>query len=183
MKSPEKGTLLIANPFLKDPNFLRTVVLLCSTDEEGAVGFVLSKKLPLSLHDIVPEFPDVNIPVFIGGPVQQDSLYFIHQFPDIIEGGEEVIDGIYWGGNYESLKIHLTNQDLDLEKIKFFAGYSGWSAGQLDGEMSEDSWITTTANQLLVFKSTPDEIWKDALKQIGGPYDQMINYPLDPQLN
>ncbi len=183
MAAPEKGTLLIANPFLKDPNFLRTVVLICNHDEDGSFGFVLSKKLPLLLHEIVPDFPDGQVPVYIGGPVQQDSLHFIHQYPELITGGEEIMDGIFWGGNFESLKIQMKNNELSTDKIRFFVGYSGWSAGQLDGELKEDSWITTLATRKLIFESNPGEVWKDALRKIGGNYEMLINYPLDPQLN
>lgn len=184
MSEPTKGTLLIANPFLKDLNFLRTVVLVCDhSSENGTFGFVLNKPFSLPLNELVGEITNIHIPVFVGGPVQTDSLHFIHQYPDLINGGEEILPGIFWGGNFESLKILINKENLDLKKIRFFLGYSGWSDGQLNRELTEESWITTMGTRKLLFGTPPEDIWKDSLKEMGGDYEMMINYPLDPQLN
>ncbi|MEO9020922.1 MAG: YqgE/AlgH family protein [Ginsengibacter sp.] len=183
MISPEKGILLIANPFLKDPNFSRTVIFICENETVGAFGFVLNKPLPQNLHDVLPDLSGINPPLYSGGPVQGDSLHFLHQYPDMISGGEKVLDEIYWGGNFESLQIHLKNNDLDKNKIRFFIGYSGWSEGQLDYEMKEGSWLTVMATRKLIFETAPEDVWKESLNQLGGDYKMMINYPTDPQLN
>src|SRR5690606_23889216 len=121
--------------------------------------------------------------VYKGGPVQLDSLHFLHQFPDIISGGIEVIDGVYWGGNFESLKIHLKEGNLEPDKIKFFVGYSGWAESQLNFEMQEQSWLVAKATKKLLFNTSPENIWKESLRHLGGKYEALINYPLDPQLN
>ncbi len=184
MNEPSRGSLLIANPFLKDPNFLRTVVLICDhSSESGSFGFVLNKPFSVRLHQLLNEITHTDIPVSVGGPVQTDSLHFIHQYPDLIEGGEEILPGIYWGGNFESMKILLNNGDIDLRKVRFFLGYSGWSEGQLDGEIKEESWITMMGTRKLLFATPPEDVWKDSLKELGGDYEMMINFPLDPQLN
>lgn len=183
MISPARGTLLIANPFLKDPNFSRSVIFLCEHKSEGSFGFVLNRKFPATLKEIVPDLTDLPIPVFTGGPVQGDSLHFLHQYPDIISGGEEVFKNVYWGGNFESLLISLKNEEIDPNKIRFFVGYSGWSEGQLDNEMKEESWLTVNATSGLLFHKNPEDIWRDSLKHLGGNYEMMINFPLDPQLN
>lgn len=184
MIEPTKGTLLIANPFLKDINFLRTVVLVCDhSSENGTFGFVLNKPFSLHLHELVGEIAIANIPVSVGGPVQTDSLHFIHQYPDLIDRGEEILPGVFWGGNFESMKILLNNRELDLNKVRFFLGYSGWSEGQLKREQTEESWITTMGTRKLLFGTPPEDVWKDALKEMGGDYEMMINFPLDPQLN
>lgn len=183
MISTTKGVLLIANPFLKDPNFSRSVVLLCENMAEGTFGFVLNKLLPQKLNELIPELEGVNFPVYQGGPVKTDSLHFLHQYPDLIIGGEDLGNGIYWGGNFESLKIHLKNNDLDHEKVKFFVGYSGWTEGQLDFEMKEESWVTVQATPRLIFNIQPENTWKESLRELGGEYEKMINYPLDPRLN
>lgn len=183
MTQPDKGILLIANPFLKDPNFARTVVLICNHLEQGSFGLALNKSLPLTLADVLPDITDEKIPVFLGGPVQPDTLHFVHEYPDLIGDGVEISNGIFWGGNFESLKIHLKNNSLNRNKIKFFLGYSGWSENQLDLEMHEDSWLTVSATQKIIFQTDPDEVWKESLKELGGEYEMMINYPLDPQLN
>lgn len=183
MISPSKGTLLIANPFLKDPNFSRTVIFLCEHTEEGSFGFVLNKIFPKSLEELVPDLNVSNFPVYQGGPVQRDALHFLHEYPQLISGGEEVMENVYWGGNFESLLINLKNKDLDQYHLRFFIGYSGWSEGQLNEEMKEESWLTVKATRKLIFDTKPEDIWKNSLKHLGGNYEMMINFPIDPQLN
>jgi len=183
MISPAKGILLIANPFLKDPNFMRTVIFLCEHKEEGSFGFVLNKLFDKKLDDLLPEFEGQKIPLYFGGPVQKDTLHFLHQLPEVISGGEEVVEGVYWGGNFESVTALIKAGEMDLRKIKFFIGYSGWAEKQIEDEMNEKSWLTVVATRRLLFHSRPDNIWKDSLKQLGGEYEMMINFPIDPQLN
>jgi putative transcriptional regulator len=183
MISPAKGILLIANPFLKDPNFSRTVIFICENEAGGAFGFVLNKPFPQKLSELLPEMEGLDLPVYSGGPVQGDSLHFLHQYPDLIAGGQEVCKGVYWGGNFESLQIHLKNRDIQGNRIRFFIGYSGWSEGQLDHEMKEDSWLTVEATRKLVFETKPEDIWKESLHHLGGEYTMLVNYPTDPQLN
>ena len=183
MIEPAAGILLIADPFLKDPNFLRTVVLLCEHQQQGSFGFVLNKQYEQKLDELITDFEGFSLPVYYGGPVQMDSIHFLHEYPDLIPESVKVNDGIYWGGNFESVKILIKNNRIDLAKIKFFIGYSGWGDGQLDDELKEKSWLTVSANRKLVFTTPNDEIWKDSLKELGGKYEMMINYPIDPQLN
>ena len=183
MIAPAKGILLIANPFLKDPNFVRTVIFVCDHLPEGTFGFVLNKQFPKNLNELSPEFENINFPVYQGGPVQGDTLHFLHQYPNLISGGDEVLEKVYWGGNFESLQIHLKNDDIDPQKIRFFVGYSGWTEGQLDYELQEGSWLTVEATRKLIFDTPPENIWKESLKHLGGNYETMINYPLDPQFN
>ena len=183
MISPSKGILLIANPFLKDPNFSRTVIFLCEHTEEGSFGFVLNKKFPKPLEELVPDLNITNFPVYQGGPVQRDALHFLHQYPQLISGSEEVMENVYWGGNFESLLINLKNNDINKERLRFFIGYSGWSEGQLDDELKEESWLTVKATRKLIFDTKPEDIWKNSLKHLGGNYEMMINFPIDPQLN
>jgi putative transcriptional regulator len=183
MITPSRGTLLIANPFLKDPNFSRTVIFLCEHSDEGSFGFILNKRFPRSLSELLPEANINDMPVYQGGPVQKETLHFLHQYPNLISGGQEVLSDIYWGGNFESLLINLRNNDLNKARIRFFIGYSGWSEGQLNDEMKEESWLTVKATRKLIFETEPEDIWKNSLKQLGGNYEMMINFPIDPQLN
>ena len=181
MNSPSSGTLLIANPFLKDPNFMRTVIFLCEHQEEGTFGFVLNKKFSKTLNELLPDMQDYKIPVYFGGPVQMETLHFLHQYPEL--GGEEVIKGVYWGGNFETLIPMIRSAEIDLNKVRFFIGYSGWSGGQLEAEIKEKSWLTVQAIRRLVFNPKVVDTWKDSLKHLGGEYEMMINFPIDPQLN
>ncbi|MBO9633778.1 MAG: YqgE/AlgH family protein [Chitinophagaceae bacterium] len=183
MIAPGPGTLLIAEPFLKDPNFMRTVVFLCDHQEEGSFGFVINKTFNHTLDELMNDLEELKLPVYYGGPVQMDTIHFLHQYPDLIPGSFEVMDGIYWGGDFETAIALIKEGSLDLNKIRFFIGYSGWGNGQLNDELKEKSWLTAHATRKLVFHKKIDDIWKDALKELGGDYEMMANYPIDPQLN
>jgi putative transcriptional regulator len=183
MIDPGPGILLIADPFLKDPNFLRTVVFLCEHNEDGCFGFVVNKSYSNTLEELVEEADGVTLPVYYGGPVQVNTIHFLHQYPEQIPNGTEVLNGIYWGGDFDKAIDLVKSGKIDSNKIRFFIGYSGWEAGQLEDELKEKSWITANASRNLVFHKNTDEIWKDALRQMGGDYEMMINFPIDPQLN
>jgi putative transcriptional regulator len=183
MQDPRPGMLLIADPFLKDPNFMRTVVFLCEHQQEGSFGFVLNRQYDQYLDDILPDLDGIHLPVYYGGPVQVDTLHFLHTIPDIIPGGYEIEDGVYWGGDFELLTQLLKEGSVDTSRIRFYLGYSGWSDGQLTNELKEKSWLTVEAKKKIVFHKNLDEIWKDSLKELGGDYEMMINFPIDPQLN
>ena len=183
MVDPGPGILLIADPFLKDPNFLRTVVFLCEHREEGSFGFVLNRKYENTLDELIPDVEGFKLPVFYGGPVQMDTIHFLHQYPEDIPGGEEVMKGIYWGGDFVKAVEMIKSGEMDFKKIRFYIGYSGWGNGQLKEEMKEKSWLTVKANRKLIFQTSAEEIWKESLKHLGGDYEMMIHFPTDPQLN
>lgn len=183
MIEPSAGTLLVADPFLKDPHFMRSVVFLCEHRDEGTFGFVLNRRLDITLGQVVPELAEFDLPVFYGGPVQNDTLHFLHCYPDEVSGSVEVTDNVYWGGDFEALIALIREGNIDLSKIRFYLGYSGWGEGQLKTEMDTHSWLTVMARKKLVFHNDHEKIWKDALREMGGDYEQMINYPIDPQLN
>jgi putative transcriptional regulator len=183
MIEPGPGILLIADPFLKDPNFLRTVVLLCDHTTDGSFGFVLNKKIEQTLDELLVNFDDFKLPVYYGGPVQTDTIHFVHQYPDLIPDSVKVSNDIYWGGNFETVAALIKNNSINPNKIKFFIGYSGWGKAQLTGELDEKSWLTVTATKNLVFTTPPTDVWKGSLQHLGGEYEMMVNFPIDPQLN
>ena len=183
MIEPKPGVLLIAEPFLKDPNFMRTVVFICDHQQEGSFGFVINRAFEHTLDELMNDLGDMKIPVFYGGPVQMDTIHFLHQYPDKILGSYEVLNGIYWGGDFETAINLIRSGEIDVNKIRFYIGYSGWGEGQLNDELKEKSWLTSEATRKLVFHKKTEEIWKDALKELGGDYEMMINFPIDPQLN
>ena len=183
MISPSQGILLIADPFLKDSNFMRTVLLMCRHSEEGSFGFVLNKLYDQTLEDLITDMEGFRLPIFKGGPVQMDTIHYIHQYPELLPDCQQITEDIYWGGDFETLKSLIKNDELDTDKIKFFIGYSGWEADQLDAEMSEKSWLTATSTRDFVFNTPMEEIWKASLRHLGGKYEMMINFPIDPQLN
>src|SRR5690606_3015165 len=183
MEQPAAGVLLIAEPFMKDPNFMRTVVFLCDHQAEGSVGFVLNRQYNISLNDLLDLDIDRNIPIFYGGPVQLDNIHFLHQRPDLISGGIEIINGVYWGGEFDEVVELLKTNQLDENDIRFYIGYSGWGEGQLEEELATNSWLTAKDRKRIVFHSNNDELWKDALDLLGKEYEIMKNFPIDPQLN
>jgi putative transcriptional regulator len=181
---PEKGDLLISEPFLPDPNFDRTVVLICEHNDQGSFGFILNKPSLLKLSDVLDEVDPFQTTIHVGGPVQQDTLHFIHRIGDIIEGAEPIGEHIYWGGNFEQLKIMVANKEVNKEDVIFFLGYSGWGDGQLMDEIQEKSWIVHKApTSEQVFDKNPENLWRDILKEKGGKFKMFSNYPTDPRLN
>ena len=183
MMEPNAGSLLIADPFLKDPNFMRTVVLITEHREDGTIGFVINRQYENTLDELLPEIDGKKLPVYYGGPVQMNTIHFLHRYPNEIPGGIEVMDGIYWGGDFDCVLELINSGQVDPERIRFYIGYSGWSSGQLDVEMEEKTWLTVEATPDLVFHQQAEEIWKDSLKHLGGDYEMMVNFPIDPQLN
>lgn len=183
MEKIQPGTILIADPFLKDPNFLRTVIFLCEHQNEGSLGFVLNRKLDYVIGDIVNELAGCKFPVFYGGPVQQNTLHFVHRCAGLITGGEKITDNIYWGGEFEEVVALLRKNKLSTSDCRMFVGYSGWGEGQLNDEYEQKTWLTTFSSEQLLFATDTNKIWSDALKQLGGKYEQLIHYPIDPQLN
>jgi putative transcriptional regulator len=183
MIMPKENTLLIADPFLKDQHFIRSVVYLCSHDDEGSFGFSLNKKFDYNLNDLIDNINNPNIPVFVGGPVGNDALHFLHQYPDLISDAQQINNEMYWGGNFNDVVALINSGVYDQNKIKFFVGYSGWGANQLQEEMSEKSWLITEADTKIVFETAYDKVWKESVKKLGKDFQEIINYPIDPQLN
>lgn len=183
MKNPAGGMILIANPHLDDPNFLRTVVFLCEHNNQGSFGFVLNRKLDYTVDELVPELGDFRLSVYEGGPVELNTLHFLHQYPEEIEGSREVMKGVYWGGNFEKLIELINSRTIDVSRIKFFLGYSGWGEGQMDSEMEEKSWIVADAREKFLFSTDEKELWKEVLNDLGGEYKLIVNAPVDPRLN
>ena len=180
---PERGDLLISEPFLPDPNFERSVVLICEHNTDGAFGLILNKPSILKVADVMDRDTNFGQTMYIGGPVQQDTLHFIHSLDGDIPDSLALANGLYWGGNFESVMALIDTEQLG-GQIKFFLGYSGWSSGQLMTEMEQKSWIVCrSASPEDVFNVDPDKLWKEVLKNMGGKYKMFSNYPTDPRLN
>jgi putative transcriptional regulator len=184
MITPKSGTLLIADPFLKDTNFKRAVIFLCEHMDEGSFGLVLNKQLNITLGEVIEGLEGNPTKIYFGGPVDMDTIHFLHQLPDEIPGSYKVTDGVYWGGDFELLTKLIKENRIDMSKVRFYLGYSGWQEGQLSNEMkSHHSWLTVAANDTLVFHKNTNQIWGDALSELGADYEPLKNYPIDPQLN
>lgn len=182
-EKPAPGKLLISDPFLSDPNFNRTVVFLTEHKAEGSVGFVLNKPMDLKLDEVVDFEVQQTIPLYMGGPVQQDTLHILHQNQEVADPNLQVINGVYWGANFEAVKIMLENGAINNEAFRFYLGYSGWGEGQLEREIEEKSWIVTKATPQIVFSNDAETMWKEVMKEMGGKYSYLANSPDNPQWN
>lgn len=180
---PQAGTLLISDPFNIADFFERTVVLLCEHNKQGSFGFVLNKYVPVPLHELKNEFPTSNTRLSLGGPVDRQSLFFIHTLGDVVENSMQIGEDIFFGGNFKTILEMLKNPENDL-KVRFFLGYSGWSAGQLQDEMNRNSWIV--ANNIAsktIMNTHRRDLWKYCLSKQGQQFKVMANSPLDPSNN
>ncbi|MGY4537268.1 putative transcriptional regulator [Mucilaginibacter sp. UYNi724] len=178
------GRLLISEPFMPDPNFKRSVILLTEYSEAGAMGFILNHQSEMLLGDILPDVSYSEIPVYMGGPVAENTLHYIHRCPEKIDGGIEIWDGIYWGGDFEQIKQLITNYQLTENEIKFFTGYSGWTPNQLDDELREDAWIVANKFQAdAIFSNNEHNLWKEVVISLGQRYAHIANFPENPMLN
>ena len=184
-KLPTKGQLLVAEPsVLGDVSFTRSVILLADHNEEGSVGFILNKPLDVTLADLIEGMEDCEMPIYNGGPVEQENLYFLHTAPELIEGSQEISSGIYWGGDFQRAVDLILAKKISCDNIKFFLGYSGWGSKQLDQEISEHSWVITKNNLCKeLLKSNHLALWSDKLRELGGSYALWSNAPANPQYN
>jgi putative transcriptional regulator len=173
MEIIRQGSILISEPFLGDKNFERTVILICEHNEEGTIGFILNKPTLITFDSVILGIKKFDEYLYSGGPVQQDSLHFIFRNKEYVDGSVKIADNLYWGGDYEQLLTLINKEDINPDDFRFFLGYSGWSEGQLEKEMEDNSWIDTA----------PEELWRVILKGMGGKYKMYSNYPIDPRLN
>jgi len=181
---PQKGDLLISQPLLPDNNFERTVILLCEHNDEGSFGFVLNKLSMLKVDEVLEDVEDFATNLYVGGPVQQNTLHFIHDIDALQEGGQDIQEGLCWGGNFEVLTSLINTATIDTDKIRFFLGYSGWSEYQLQQEIDENTWIVARdVHPSYIFNTDPQHLWKDILEKMGGRFKVYANYPTDPKLN
>ncbi|GAB3846628.1 YqgE/AlgH family protein [Hymenobacter terrigena] len=181
------GTLLISKPFLGDPNFERSVILLCRDEPtDGSFGLVLNRVTSLVLDDVLDLPPEATaaamVPIYVGGPVEPNTLHYLHRRADL-PGATDLGQGVYWGGDFEILLGLLGSGAVVADDVRLFAGYSGWSAGQLAVEMQGQSWIRHPASAGKVFTLASDAFWREILREKGGKFKVLANYPVDPRLN
>ncbi len=181
--APAKGRILIADPFLRGPYFGRSIILLTEYGAQGAVGFVLNKTNNLYPDEVIEELLSFKGELHIGGPVASDTLHFIHTLGDKVPGSARITDTIWWGGDFEVLKSLLNNHEANFEQVKFFAGYSGWSPSQLEGESDENSWIVTEIDDSMIMSNNVDDIWKKSMESLGDVYKTWSGFPEDPSFN
>lgn len=181
--APAAGVLLIAPPMMQDPNFRRTVVLLCEHGVDGSFGLILNRSITLNLTDVVEGMELYDGPLCMGGPVQPNTLHVLHRYGASVGESIEILDRIYWGGDFESIQKKVENEITSSEEIRFFLGYAGWNPGQLDAEIEQDGWIVAPADTAVIFPDDPETLWANTLRRMGGEYALLANFPDDPRLN
>ncbi|GAA3787285.1 YqgE/AlgH family protein [Corallibacter vietnamensis] len=182
--TPKKGTLLIAEPsIIGDMSFNRSIVLLADHNSEGSIGFILNKPLDYTIQDLIPEIK-ASFKIYNGGPVEQDNLYFIHKIPELIPGSVEISLGIYWGGDFNKVAELIANNKISEKNIRFFLGYSGWDANQLNNELKSNSWIVTeNVYKKSIIEKSYESFWKEKMLEFGGEYSIWSNAPENPSFN
>lgn len=180
---PASGRLLIAEPFLHDDYFRRAVVLIADHSEKVTIGFILNKPLEITVQQAVPEFPKYDKLTYFGGPVQRDQLYFIHTIAEKIEDSFPIGNGLHWLGDFDKVKRLIEKKEITEDQIRFFIGYAGWEAGQLEKELESKSWFVSNPDNEIIFNVDPTEMWSTAVKKMGDAFAPMANFPEDPSLN
>lgn len=184
MKTPKKGNLLIAEPsIIGDMSFNRAVILLADHNQLGSVGFILNKKLDYNLKDLI-KGTQSDFPIYNGGPVEQDNLYFIHKTPELIPNSIEISQGVFWGGDFSTVLDLINSNKITSEDIKFFLGYSGWDENQLAIELKSQSWlVSNNTYSIKIISKSGSEFWKEKMLEHGDTYSIWSNAPENPNYN
>jgi len=182
-KIPGKGKILISEPFLPDTFFNRTIVYLADHNEEGSVGFILNKKLEIKVCDAISGFERWQEYLSMGGPVAPDTLHYLHNMGDMIPKSVWVDDNIFWGGDIDIIREMISKGELNTSRIRFFLGYSGWSAGQLERELKENSWVIARVASDIVLNDQINNSWKKVLRGLNSKYRMWADFPESPDMN
>jgi putative transcriptional regulator len=175
-----QGKLLVSSPSLVDPNIPKTVLQKANKDQEGEKAHVHSRQSDVPALDAVPALeglPGAEGPVFVGGPVQPEAFMVLAEFDDVGQAAAPILGGLGF------MPADAEPEELSIRRLRLFAGYSGWGAGQLEAELDESSWIVVAALTDDAFAPDPDELWRSVLHRKGGPFSLMETMPFDPGLN
>ncbi len=171
--SIEAGSILISKPFIEDIKFEKTIILVVEHNKNGTIGFIINKKTTIELHEILNKITHNNLEVKNGWPVEENTLFFLHTYPDLIHNSQEIKNGVFWGGDIEDIIKGLENEEIKPNQIAFFMGYCGWEPHQLQAEIYDGSWIvhkidisrfneTINWSQLLIEIDEEYKVWATA---------------------
>lgn len=189
MRMPEQrlkvkaGRILISEPLMTDPYFRRSVIYLAEHNEKGSFGLIINKPIPMLLNEAVANAPKLETKLGLGGPVENQTLHYLHRKGELVPNSLEVADGIFWGGDFDTIKDLIESGEIGTNDIRMFVGYAGWTKGQLDEEMERKSWAVAPGNAELVFETPRKTLWQTIMQRMGAPYSYMVNLPEDPRLN
>ena len=180
----EKGKYLVSSPLLQDFFFKRSIIIMTEYGENEVMGFIINKETDLKVSDLMEDFPDSNLPLYAGGPVQTDSLFMLHNLPDLILDSTKIKGDLFMGGNFNQIKDLLAQKILLPTEIRFYIGYSGWDYQQLEEELQKESWIISDQkNSKFIFTNNSNDIWKTIIQSYGQRYQHWLNMPENPSDN
>lgn len=180
---PEQGNVLISEPFLCDQYFGRSVVLLVEHSSGGTMGLVLNKPMPLYLNDILTGFEACgNIPIYRGGPLSMDTLFYLHTLTDV-QGALTIGQDLFLNGDFDVIRNYIVQGNPVKGKLRFFLGYSGWDEGQLRHEVQEDTWMVGHGGTASVMDDDVPRLWENELSRLGYKYHLWSQFPQVPTLN
>jgi putative transcriptional regulator len=180
---PAVGKVLLSVPFINDTYFSRSVILLTLHDSEGSVGYILNKRIPMLLHELVDDIPRSKFTVCIGGPVANDTLQMLHSLGHMIPDSIQIKPGLFWGGNFDAVRSLIKKQLIHPHEIRFFMGYSGWGKLQLHDEIQANSWVVTDIGVDTILTHNEEKLWNATLVKMGSKYKAWADFPRDPSLN
>ncbi|MEO8759435.1 MAG: YqgE/AlgH family protein, partial [Bacteroidia bacterium] len=157
--------------------------LLAEHNKYGSLGFIMNKPMFLTLKDVVPNVHDLPLPVYYGGPVSQNQLFYVHTVGKQITGSVHIQQNYYWSGNFTEIVEGLKNKTILPGQIRFFIGYSGWGEGQLEQELSEKAWGQLDSHSAELINKHPDDIWPEQIARLGNNYQVFANVAQDPSMN
>lgn len=180
---PSRGKILISEPFLRDATFGRSVILLIDHTDEGTMGLIINKPLPIFVNDIIKEFKYIDdIPLYKGGPVATDTLFYLHTLANI-SGAIPVSKGLYLNGDFDEIKKYILQGNKVDQHIRFFLGYCGWEGEQLNDELKENTWLVSKEDKDYLMNSDTKDMWKEALEKLGSKYEAWSRFPRVPTFN
>lgn len=180
----KQGRVLISEPFLPDTYFKRSIVFITEHNEEGTVGFILNKPVHIDLPELLKDFPVIDAPVSLGGPVGSNTVHYIHTLGDQVPKSVKVLQQIHWGGDFETIKDLIKNGKIGKGQIRFFVGYSGWMPKQLDNEIAENSWLVTNMDPRTIMTHTSKDAWRKILRSMNEKkYRMWADFPENPGNN
>lgn len=155
------GNIIISTNLLDDTNFEKVAIVITEHNEKGTIGYVFNQLFPRTFNELEEFKHSIPIPLYTGGPVQTDMLYFMHRRSDLIKEGELIADTVYMNGDFKTAVQLLNNGQLPVNDVRLFIGYCGWDVKELEDEITEGSWQLTTASVDLVFSASPELLWND----------------------
>ena len=178
----KKGYLLVAQPFLIDSYFNRSVILICDHNKNGTIGLQVNKPLKSNLKSIISKTL-IDQKAFLGGPVDK-NIFFLHKKYFSTDESIKINNDLFFSKNIDYIENLILNKKIQENQFKLFIGYSGWNSGQLEEELNENSWIVIPKFDInIIFSKDYKNIWKKVLNNSNKIHKMFSNYPINPRLN